>query len=69
MAQDPRNVRQLGHDLRNHLFVISLGLQTLELEGDPRRLAELLRKLHDEVTAAEKIADALQGIEPDSSAP
>jgi hypothetical protein len=64
-----RDVRQLVHDLRNHLFVITLGLQALELEGKPERLAELLRKIRKEVTAAENIADALQGVEPDSPEP
>jgi hypothetical protein len=49
--------------------VITLGLQALELEGKPERLAELLRKIRKEVTAAEKIADALQGVEPDSPEP
>lgn len=60
------DVRQLVHDLRNHLFVITLGLQALELEKKPERFAELLGKIRVEVTAAEKIADALQDVGPES---
>ena len=61
-----RDVRQLVHDLRNHLFVITLGIQALEIESRPDQVRELLGKLSSEVTAAEKIADALQDVELDS---
>ena len=64
-----RDVRQLVHDLRNHLFVLTLGLQALELESRPDRVTELLGKLRMELSAAEKIADALQDVEPDSPKP
>lgn len=67
MADDGTgNIRQLAHDLRNHLFVITLGLQALELERKPEQVAALLSQIRGEVAAAEKVADALQGVEADS---
>ena len=63
---ETRDVRKLGHDLRNHLFAIQLGLQALELQEGLGRFAELIGKIRGEVTAAEKVADALQGMEPHS---
>jgi hypothetical protein len=66
MAQeDKADFRQLGHDLRNHLFTIGMGLQTLEVDGRPERLAEILGKIRTELAAAERIADAIQEAAPD----
>jgi hypothetical protein len=63
------DVRQLAHDLRNHLFLIALNLQALERDPDPERLAVIVGQIRAELAAGEKIASALEDAAPDSLEP
>ena len=67
MLEDGKaDLRQLSHDLRNHLFAIDLGLQVLEMDRMPEPLVEVLGKIRAELAAAGKIASALSDAGPNS---
>lgn len=42
-------VRSLNHDIKNHLFVLGMGLQTLEaIRSDPDQFREVLETIENE---------------------
>ena len=56
--------KKLAHELRNHLYLISLGLASIELKnGDPKMTASILQRIRQEgFRGIERVADALDDL-------
>jgi hypothetical protein len=60
-------LKKLAHDLRNHIFVLDMGLSSLEFRGEGGdEVAKLMSPLRTELKGLAQIADALDALsQPD----